>query len=141
MSKNETDKEQPKYRNKDWLREKYVNENLTITEMSDLFGYRTNTIRKYLYKYGFKDKNTNGDVNRYENEDWLRQKYSKEKLSSNRIAEMCGVSGSTIRRYLKLFNIETRTKGTESADANSIQERDQTSVEDEELVGIFEQNE
>lgn len=37
----------------------------------------------------------------YEDEAWLRQKYHKERLTPEQIAEICGVSHMTIRRWIQ----------------------------------------
>lgn len=47
----------------------------------------------------------------YKDKDWLYQKYVVEELSTPKIAKIAGCSDSTIRIWLKKFNIETRTSG------------------------------
>lgn len=45
----------------------------------------------------------------YKNRDWLCQKYSIEKLSAYKIAEICSCGNRTIYRWLEIFGIKTRT--------------------------------
>ncbi|MFX0135867.1 MAG: helix-turn-helix domain-containing protein [Candidatus Hodarchaeota archaeon] len=44
----------------------------------------------------------------YRNKDWLYQKYWEEGLSVGKIARLCNCEKSTIRRWMKHFNIEQR---------------------------------
>ena len=43
---------------------------------------------------------------RYQNPDWLERKYWEEGLTQREMAEICGVSPTTIRTYMKEFGIE-----------------------------------
>lgn len=45
---------------------------------------------------------------RYRNRDWLQRKYHGEGLTQREIAEECGVSPRTVRKYMNRFSIETR---------------------------------
>lgn len=46
---------------------------------------------------------------KHNDEEWLRRMYKEEEHSQSDIGEICGVSGSTIGRRLKKFNIPTRS--------------------------------
>ena len=41
-----------KYKNKEWLHSKYINENLTRQKVAELAGVSSNTIRRYLRIHG-----------------------------------------------------------------------------------------
>jgi len=43
-------------------------------------------------------------------DEWLREKYIKEKLGAYRIAKICGYSPTTIHNYLKKFGIPLRNR-------------------------------
>jgi len=45
----------------------------------------------------------------YKNRNWLQQKYSIEELNTYQIAKLCGCGQTTIRRWLKKLNIQTRS--------------------------------
>jgi len=45
---------------------------------------------------------------KYQEEDWLREKYLDEQMSSRQIANVAGCSHRTILNWLDKFNIETR---------------------------------
>lgn len=46
----------------------------------------------------------------YKNKNWLYEHYINQKLPSTKIAEICNCSDSTIRTWIKKFNIKMRTK-------------------------------
>lgn len=46
----------------------------------------------------------------YKNKNWLYEHYINQKLSSTKIAKICNCSDSTIRTWIKKFNIKMRTK-------------------------------
>lgn len=45
---------------------------------------------------------------RYRDEEWLRRKYWDEELTQREMAEECGVSPTTIREYMKEYEVPTR---------------------------------
>lgn len=45
---------------------------------------------------------------RYKDKEWLESKYHDEGLTQREIGEMCGVSASAVRKYMKKFDIPTR---------------------------------
>ncbi|UPW00564.1 NUMOD3 domain-containing DNA-binding protein [Halorussus gelatinilyticus] len=47
-------------------------------------------------------------MKRYQSGHWLKVKYRDEGLTQKEIADECGVSPSTIRKYMKKFDIPTR---------------------------------
>lgn len=47
-------------------------------------------------------------VNRYQSGWWLEIKYWEEDLTQSEIAELCDVSPTTIRKYMKQFGIPRR---------------------------------
>ena len=59
-------------------------------------------ISKAILSCGYKNANT------YTNETWLYCEYIGKGKSSYKIGEECGVSGTTIRNWLKKFDISTR---------------------------------
>ena len=58
-------------------------------------------VSRYFYKEGKKI---------YINEVWLRNKYIKDLRSIKWIADRVGCSEDTVKKYLKKYNIKTRTK-------------------------------
>lgn len=50
-------------------------------------------------------------MKKYQDGDWLSQKYIEEQLSMLEIGKICGVGDMTIHRWLKIFNIPRRSRG------------------------------
>lgn len=102
---------EPKHRDEEWLREKYVEEGKSQAEIADLCDVSQPTIGKWLREYGF-DTGSCGNSKldeRLDDEDWLREKYVEKKISASRIARLLGCSSQTVRRKLRRADIEIRT--------------------------------
>lgn len=108
----------PPYRDPEWLRQKYHNEQLTLEEVADECGASQSVVHKWMKKHGierrsvseareilFKDASEN-----YRDEEWLRTQYVGEKKSAYKIADECGVSSSTIQHFLEKYDIQTRSR-------------------------------
>jgi 5-methylcytosine-specific restriction endonuclease McrA/DNA invertase Pin-like site-specific DNA recombinase len=67
-----------------------------------------------------------GDIQKVQNEQWLREEYIKKKRSASNIAEECGLTTGTVERWLDRHGIEQRTLSEEMAHGNvqSLHERD-----------------
>jgi len=50
-------------------------------------------------------------IKKYQDKEWLENKYIKEKLSPYQIAEICKAGRTTVRRWMIKFNILTRSRG------------------------------
>jgi 5-methylcytosine-specific restriction endonuclease McrA/predicted DNA-binding protein YlxM (UPF0122 family) len=105
-----------KYRDEDWLREKYYEEGLTLSEMGSICGVTDACISDNMEKSGIERRGKsqaqkNREDERIYNKDWLEKQYLENKRSMYEIAEMTGVEASTILRSLRKNNIETRRKG------------------------------
>ena len=46
----------------------------------------------------------------YKNKNWFKKRYLKEKLSTTQIAKVCNIGQTTICKWLKKFNILTRSR-------------------------------
>ena len=46
------------------------------------------------------------NIGKFRNKYWLKNKYLKANLSQGEIASLCNVSGSTIGKYTKKFNLK-----------------------------------
>lgn len=100
-----------KYKQRDWLYKKYVEERLSASCIAEECDVSSTTIFNYLKKY-----NINIEKQKlHHNRDWLYGKYIEENLSMKEIAEIVGVDGTTIRLCLKKFGIKKEnSKVTES---------------------------
>ena len=109
------------YRNKDWLEKQYLDNQLSSIQIAKLCDCVGITIRRWLKKLNISIRSSGEsnhlkcikriDNNNYCNKNWLNQKYWKEKLSLNQIAEICNCNNETIRYWFKKFDILTRSRG------------------------------
>jgi len=102
------------YKNKIWLRQKYIDGEYSIRTIAKLCGVCYGTIQYWLKKFDISKCHRMGNImanNTYRNKDWLCQKYENEELSTLAIAKLCSVDDGTIWQWLKRFNIPRRTIG------------------------------
>jgi len=102
--------EDRKYHKEEWLREKYLEECLSQSEIADMCGVSTTSIQKARDKFGINVEDRNF---KYNDEDWLREKYLDEELSYEEISEECSKEASTIERWIRKHNIGNYECGVE----------------------------
>lgn len=100
----------PKYRDESWLREQYVEKEMTTTEIAELCDCSQSTIGKWLNRFGVETRTNDKRVadERLTDSQWLREKYIEEKKSASLIADLCDCEVSTVSKWLKRAGIETR---------------------------------
>lgn len=92
---------------KEKLRELYVRENKTKTEIAELFDSYREKVASKLNKFGLKKP--------WKQKELMEKLYCKKKLSTNEIAEKFNTSQSNVHRWLKEHNIETRASPREKS--------------------------
>lgn len=96
-----------KYRRKEWLKEKYVDDGYSTNDIAGEFGVEPSTITYWLQKHGISEpKNKNSDKC-YNNVDWLTEKYIGEGLTCKEISELpdCDVGESSIQNRISKYGI------------------------------------
>lgn len=100
-----------KWRDEDWLFEKYVIEGLSCTEIAEHCDAVRSTVHRWLERHDI-ERRSQGydryDGANYRDEEWLRQKYHEEGLSYSEIADICGVSKRTIYNQAKEIDLNAR---------------------------------
>lgn len=108
------------YKNKNWLHQKYVIEELSPNEISKLANCSRGTIGNWLVKHQISKRTMSEAVTlvaphksrkypKLNDEQWLRQKYLKEGVSAVKIGEIIGVKTSnSVRQSLIRFGIPLR---------------------------------
>jgi len=103
------------YRNKKWLKKKYINENLSSQEIADLLGLKSgSTIIKWLKKFDIPRrqiyKERHKELLKKISKEWLIQKYWKEHLSLTKIARLLGYKTHhyTVQRLFQYYDIPRR---------------------------------
>ena len=103
------------YKNRDWLYQKYHNENLSIWKIARQFNCDAKTIVYWFRKFSIPTKTrkqaaqlrTKGKL--YADKNWLHRKYIKEKLNLKEVAELSNSSYAVIWYWMNKFNIPRRT--------------------------------
>lgn len=103
------------YRDKSWLRKKYVQERLSTYDIAERCGCSDSTVRYWMDKH---DIATRRDGPPLENDklrdpDWLWEEYVERGKTCKEIAEFCECSDVTVYNYLQEHDIETRRPVTD----------------------------
>ena len=97
---NENKKKNSKYKNEDWLREKYIENNLDYTEISNRCGVSPTTIGNHIRKFGIKKEK------KYHQKSWLENQYIKKEKTLSDIANECDVARQTIANWCETHSIK-----------------------------------
>lgn len=109
------------YQNKDWLYQKYWKEDLSMGQISKTCKINPSSLLEWMQKFNIPRRTLSeaqliywGHRNTYQNKIWLQNKYWKDGLSTNEIAEICKVNTRTIRHWMKKLGIPIRTRSEAS---------------------------
>jgi len=98
----------------DWLKQKYLEEKLSMRAIGELLGCGEATVWRRLEAYNIPRRNYSQSSTlaqgyaQYKNREWLQEHYVKKELSSLKIAEQIGCSFQTVCRWLSEFDIPRR---------------------------------
>ena len=100
------------WRDEDRLRELYVNEGMTQSEISDEFGCARSTVAKWMRKLAIETRQGGREVGGpWGDEEVLRELYVNKGMSHREIADELDCHRNTIFKWLQEFDIETRGHG------------------------------
>jgi len=101
-----------KYRDKTWLRVRYVDDRMSTTQIAEQCGCDASTITRWLHNHGIETRAGGKKVpdERLTDESWMRKQYDKQLKSSREIANACQCSKATVYRWLRKHGIETGGK-------------------------------
>jgi len=99
------------YQNKEWLRGKYIEENLSTIKIGKLCEVTGTTIGNWLRKFNIKCTYNIPEDTRYRNKNWLENEYMDKKLSTVQIGKICNVDNKVIHKWLKRYDIPLRSTG------------------------------
>lgn len=108
--------EAQKYKTKEWLREQYVSQNKSMSEIAEMIDVSMNTVCGWLHKAGI-DTREGGcsdkvieqlRIEQLANKSWLYEKYIEEDMTMAEISEIVGCSIPSVSNWLHRHNIETR---------------------------------
>lgn len=112
-----------KLHNKEWLKREYVEKHKPATEIADACDVTSDTVYSWLRKHDIEVRTTSESVcgkalQKLSNPDWLREKYINEGLGLKAIGGELDVAGTTVIRWLKKHNIQTRPHPLQKTDAD-----------------------
>lgn len=101
------------WRDEEWLRRQYIDEELSIWQIAQLAGCCTATIKNHLRWRGIRRSATGQDgetsTKLWQDEGWLRENYVEHKLSAVQMARLAGCTEVTIANWLKRYGIPRRS--------------------------------
>lgn len=129
-----SDKPSRKYGNREWLRQRYVEDNMSIEDIAEMCNVNVKTVSQHLINRNIVDgpSSQRHKYGRFNVKQWLQQKYDEEKMSISEISRECRVSSGLISERLDDFGIEKRNTISKEKDNERT-----TNVNDEELRDIF----
>jgi len=95
-----------KYRDEEWLREKYIDEQQSVHQVANSADCTAETIRSWLRQFDIDIRDP--EAGPWRDEAWLRTQYIDERKSTSQIADEYGSNKETIRLWLGRHGIETR---------------------------------
>lgn len=129
--------DEEKYKNEQWLREKYLKQNMDMKDIANISGVSETTIARWIKRHGIETRIRGGGktAGPFNDKEWLIEEYHEKEKSISEIAEECEVGRTTIKRRLHKFDIETRSQG-----GYNCEKLHETNVSDEELKDIFDES-
>lgn len=124
-------KEAAKFLNdENWLKQKYVTENLGFTKISDLIGVNRRTVKLALKRFGIELAESGGskmmgnpEASKYLNDTiWMYDRYITKDLPSGTIAKEIGVTARIVLNYLKKHGIEKKNPWKRSRGEQELKE-------------------
>lgn len=102
------------YKDEDWLRTRYIDEEWSAYEISKKEGISTNTVYKWLEEFDITRRPAASEIDGeapYVDSMWLREKYVDDDRSAKEIGGMAGVDPNTIRTWLHRHGIPVDDPG------------------------------
>lgn len=122
------DSDSMRYKDEEWLREKYYSEQMSAEEVANEAEVSRSTILKNMKRMGVKRRsphetsalrdtatNRHSMTEDYNHKEWLKSKYRSEKMSIGEMAEEAGVSQATILDNMDRHGLTRRTRGATRA--------------------------
>ena len=92
------------YQDREWLYEKYVEEELTGAEIAKAAGCARTTVYDWLDRHEIDRERGEGyrvsTPEKYRDKCWLQKKYHDEELSTSEIGKLCDCHKQTIKLWL-----------------------------------------
>jgi transposase-like protein len=125
------------YRNEEWLREQYCEQEKSTIEIGDNLGISNTTVSKWLKKYGIETRHNSkseGDTEPLRDEDWLREQYIEREKTSLEIADELEIDSKTVRNWMGKHGIEMRSQSDAQTDGNTTPLKDEAWLREQYLT-------
>lgn len=115
--------EQAQYKNEEWLREQYHEQEKTEDEIAEEAKVHKNTIRRWMDKYNIERRSpseaqSDGNIEPLKDSNWLREQYWDERKTPVEIGDELGVSRKPVDTWLDKHDIETRSIAEAQTEGN-----------------------
>lgn len=111
--------DEPKYRDEQWLREQYVEQQRSRNEISEDLDCHPMTVGRWLKRFDIEVRSKTEHLlsdPRLEDPDWLRERYFDDGWDQSDIAEECGCHTSTVSNWFTRHGIEDQRSGSKLPD-------------------------
>lgn len=103
-----------KLRDEEWLREQYKNQRKSTLEIADELDVSASTVSRWIDKHGIEkrsqsERQSEGNIERLWNGEWLREQYENQQKTTYEIAEELNVGRTTVCDWLKRHGITIRS--------------------------------
>lgn len=107
-----------KYRDEDWFKQKYVEEDLTLAEMTELCSVTESTLSNWAQRHGVNHRRREYDLSDvtipserpWADADLMQTLYHEKEMSTTAIAAELDCSTGGVNNWLKKHQIETRSR-------------------------------
>lgn len=102
---------EPRYRDEEWLREQYVEEWRSTTDIADECGCDSSTVLKWLNRHSIETRAQAPQApdKRLTDAGWLREQYVEQTKTACEISEVCECSPSAVYTWLDKHGIKKRS--------------------------------
>ena len=125
--------ESERYKDPDWLRERYVLDRMSMEEIANECGVGISTISRWLKKHGIPTRSTTGSrlpesaIEKLRDEAWLRREYVENRQNLRDLADELNISTRPVREWLQKHGISTRSSAESRLPESAIEKlRDET---------------
>ncbi|ERG95993.1 helix-turn-helix domain-containing protein, partial [Haloquadratum walsbyi] len=118
-AKSRTDGDLAKLNSEEWLREQYCDREKTLAEIADEVNLSTKSIVRGMQEHGIgrrslSESHTDGDLEKLNNEEWLREQYHEREKTTHEIADEAELSQATVTKWMRKHGIERRSAGSQT---------------------------
>lgn len=118
-----TDGDVAKLQDEEWLSEQYHDKDKSQKQIADELGLSQSAVYKYMKRHDMESKrlgwhNVMGNIEKLDDEEWLREQYVDNENSQMQIAKKLGISQQSVGRYMEKYGIESRLRGWHLTDGD-----------------------